>query len=968
MKNFQKSFILLFFICSSSGLYANIDIQKVGVPYIENFPKSIYRAANQNWAIAQDQNNIIYVANNEGLLTYNGSAWKLYEMRNKIILRAVATDGKGRIYTGGFEDFGYWEYNAKGILYYKSLIPLLPKGIKLSDEVWKIYVDGNRVLFQSFSKIFIYQNNKIKLVDDAEAKGQPYLFLHHVNNRFFVEVINTGLFELKKDKIVPLPGSQVLGQTGILSILPFGGQNMLVGTAKNGLFLYNGTSFQKWNNQGENYLKNFQLNNGAKVLGKYYAFGTILNGVIILDENGNIVQQINKGNGLQNNTVLGLLVDREKNLWCALDNGIDRIEINSPLYFYLDKSGQFGTVYSSVIHNGYIYLGTNQGLFYSRWQDESQNRQNFEFNLVKNSQGQVWDLSVFDNNLICGHNTGTYLVKGTELEKISSVNGGWFIARSNIKPDILIQGTYTNLVVYKKNSHGRFEMLNKIEGFSGPFRYVQQDSRGNIWASHVYKGLYRIKLSADYSKIIEIKEYGVNSGLPSNQRVNVFNLNGRIIFSTNQGFYVYDEISDKFHNYEQLNSKLGSFSKSNKVIGVNASRYWFIRKGNISLVDFGEGGNLNIDSNVFNALKNRMFHDFENINKINNDFYLISIDDGFVIFHRTSQLANKEKLPRVIIGQVEITGTADSVISHFGREGKDIQISYKNRNIRINYALPYYQQGDIRFQYLLEGYSSQWSEWTGQSEKNFTNLPAGDYVFKVRAKYNEQLISEISTFRFIILPPFYATKIAFLVYLILLLVLAFYLKKLYERNLVRHRQEIEAKLQKEKEAQLKEEAIINGQKLMKLKAEKLEAELMGKAREVTNSTMNIVYKNELLQKIKDELYQLKDEQGKKLSDDQLRKIQKVIDEGINDERDWDLFEKSFNETHENFFNKLKANSPELVPNDLKLCAYLRMNMSSKEMASLLNITLRGVEIRRYRLRKKLKIPHDKNLVEFLIEM
>ena len=132
--------------------------------------------------------------------------------------------------------------------------------------------------------------------------------------------------------------------------------------------------------------------------------------------------------------------------------------------------------------------------------------------------------------------------------------------------------------------------------------------------------------------------------------------------------------------------------------------------------------------------------------------------------------------------------------------------------------------------------------------------------------------------------------------------------------------------------------------------------------------MSLVYKNELLQKISQEMLKLKDKNGEKLSEDQLRKIQKVIDEGMNDQRDWNLFENSFNEAHESFFKKLKANHPDLVPNDLKLCAYLRMNMSSKEMASLLNISLRGVEIRRYRLRKKLDVPHDKNLVEFLMEL
>ena len=193
-------------------------------------------------------------------------------------------------------------------------------------------------------------------------------------------------------------------------------------------------------------------------------------------------------------------------------------------------------------------------------------------------------------------------------------------------------------------------------------------------------------------------------------------------------------------------------------------------------------------------------------------------------------------------------------------------------------------------------------------------------------------------------------------------------KKLYEKKLLKDQQAITEKLQAEKEIFLKKEAEATEKQIIKLQTEKLQAELAGKSRELANSAMSLVYKNELLQKISHEMLKIKDANGKPLAEEQLKRIQKVIDEGMNDERDWNLFESSFNEAHESFFKKLKGNHPDLVPNDLKLCAYLRMNMSSKEMASLLNISLRGVEIRRYRLRKKLNVPHDKNLVEFLMEL
>jgi DNA-binding CsgD family transcriptional regulator len=298
----------------------------------------------------------------------------------------------------------------------------------------------------------------------------------------------------------------------------------------------------------------------------------------------------------------------------------------------------------------------------------------------------------------------------------------------------------------------------------------------------------------------------------------------------------------------------------------------------------------------------------------------------------------------------------------------DIEIPFAQNNIRISYSLPFYRQEKVKFQYYLEGYSRQWSDWSTQSQKEFTNLNQGTYHFKVRAKINEENISPETVLVFTVLPPWYAGQVAIACY-ILLLILAYYLIRYYYRlKLKRHQHHIHEKLQKEKEDFLKQEAIASEQQIVKIKNEQLQADLASKSRELANSAMNIVYKNELLQKISDEITQLKDSSGKKLSDEQLKKIQKVINDGMSDERDWNLFESSFNEAHESFFKKLKAQHPDLVPNDLKLCAYLRMNMSSKEMASLLNISLRGVEIRRYRLRKKLDLEHDKNLVEFLMEL
>ncbi|HYG40480.1 MAG TPA: triple tyrosine motif-containing protein [Cytophagales bacterium] len=963
---FKKLIVLLSFALILPLAAFAQEVNSIGVPYVENYSKSTYQSGNQNWSITKDQNEIMYFGNSERLLVFDGEYWNKYYLPNRLIIRSVVADSKGRVYTGAFGEFGYWAYNKKGKFVYHSLSKLIPGKTLPKDEIWKIYIDGDRVIFQSFVSIFIYENEKL-----TELKADsPFLFLFKVGNRFLVQVISKGLFELKGKRLEYISGSDAVAQMEILSILPFKNSKYLIGTSKNGLFLYDGESIEKWNNQANEFLSTYQLNNGVVLWDKYFAFGTILNGIIIIDDNGRVIQKINKSSGLQNNTILSLCIDNQQNLWAGLDNGIDRIELNSPLYFYFDKTGSFGTVYSSIVFDNKIYLGTNQGLFYSEWHStKNATFRNFDFKLIPGSQGQVWDLALIDGQLICGHNNGTYLVKGSSIEKISDIGGGWTIKKFDGKPELLIQGTYIGLVLYKKDINGQWTFFRKIDEFVEPSRYVEQDNKGQVWVSHAYKGIFKLTLSEDLTTVISSKNYDEKSGLPTTYNVNIFNLEDRLVFSSDSGFYVFDAISDKFFRYEQLNQMLGSFSRSNKIIKASEKKYWFINHGNVALIDFTQPGKPAIDSARFNMLEGKMVQYYENISQISNSLYLISVDDGFAIYNDLkAQSIQKESIPQVLIRRVEYAIDNSTKVAENGQLLEMIEIPFLKNNIRISYALPYYRQGEIKYQFFLEGYSNQWSEWSSLTEKEFSNLNHGTYQFRIRAKVKDGKTSETGILNFRVLSPWYLSNWAIVFYIVFSIGFAIFLRYLYLMNLKKHRVEIQQKLQKEKEEYLKQEAIANEQKIVKLKNEQLRKDLSGKSRELANSAMNIVYKNELLEKIRQGIYELKDSQGKRLSEDQLKKIQKIIDEGMNDERDWNLFERSFNEAHENFFKKLKANHPKLVPNDLKLCAYLRMNMSSKEMASLLNITLRGVEIRRYRLRKKLDLDHDKNLVEFLMEL
>ena len=948
-----KYFLVILFIAGHFVETIGQNIPRVGSPYVQQYSKTIYHAGNQNWGIAISPEGMIYSANTEGLLQFDGQEWELLRMKNHAGLRSVNIDPTGRIFVGGAGEFGYWSRSDFGKMEYSSLSGLVKDQQSLkNDEIWRIIIDGDKIYFHTFSKSYLYQNNQIKTIT---ADGEPFLFGFQVNGKMYFEQLPSGLHELNDSKLIPVKDKHKLLGYNILAMLPYSSNEVLIGTDRNGVFKMNADgSIEPWKTEAQDLLRKYQINNAVKLFGNQYAFGTIQNGVIIVNQAGEIVQHINKNNGLQNNTVLSLAVDKQSNLWVGLDNGIDRIDINSPLYYYSDLTGNIGTVYSSIIFENKIYLGTNQGLFVSDWQGVNDYK-SLNFKIVPNSQGQVWKLANIKGQLICGHNNGTFVVEGNALRQVSSVTGAWdFLAIRDSK--YWLQANYTGVGLMQSDPAASF--VKQFSYKKDPIRNIMQIGPESFWLSNS-QNVFSFKLSPDYQDALEFKLE--NNGLPKDSKLHgIYNLANNIVFASDSGFYLYDNILRAFKPYEELNSQLVSFASANKIIPINNNAYWFIKKSHLAKIQFLSDGKLKIDSSSWNSLKGRMMNDYEQVLNVNENLSLIGLDNGFALYF--NQYPLQQSIPKPII--TSIWNTTSEPYSIYD----ELEIPNKENNIRFSFASAWYSSSPLKYQYYLEGYTESWSTWEETAFKDFTNLPFGSYTFQVRAITPNGVKSEITSVSFKVLPPWYLSWPAILVYFIGLGLIVYFGKKWYEDRLLEHQRKLKKKMLEEQEERMAREAAANEKKLISLKNLQLEQELESKNRELANAAMNIVYKNEMLNNLHHELTNLNDSSGNKLSNDQLRKVNKLIDEAHSDDRDWDLFEKSFNEAHENFFKKLKSEYPSLVPNDLKLCAYLRLNMSSKEIASLLNISTRGVEIRRYRLRKKLNLPTNKNLTEFLLEL
>jgi hypothetical protein len=897
-------------------------------PRVKNFEKTTYRSQNQNWMIAQGVEGFMYFANNGGLLEYDGVRWASYSLPEGQIVRAVACDREGRIFTGGFAEFGYWQRDGKGKLHYHSLSPLIESEKFGREEIWHILVLEEFVFFQSFSAIYKYDYEKItELIPPGNI-----MFMQKANGRLLLPVIGQGLYEmLPEEEFTFIKGSSFLADMIVTAILPFD-EGFLVGTGHNGVFRYRNGGFSVWENEINEFLKGRQLNKACILSNGLLAFGTILNGLYIVQTDGRLRFHLDKEKGLQNNTVLTLFEDRSGDIWLGLDKGIDLLAFSEPLTYYQDKSGKTGAVYAAVTYQEKLYIGTNQGVFSKPWPGDA-----FQsFNLLEGTQGQVWELKTFDGQLLCGHNEGTFLIRNGDIRKISDVTGGWSTIRLPERPDILLQGTYTGIAVFSKTPGGSWQFSRRLEGFDEPVRQLVRDNNGLLWAAHPYRGLNLITPDADLEEAVSVHAFGKSDGLPTEFRIDLQLIDEQLVIRAGHQFFTWDKKTQRLKPMKGIHSR--PFPEQSCKVIEGTEGEWFRAIGR--RVEWFR------DSISLGSFSLDLAPDYEHVALIDPQTYLFCLDNGYALLDRRNHPTGSN-LPDPVIISVEVLSKRPDALEL----GLPAILSPGRKDMRFSYSVVQYTQ-EVRFRHRLEGFNEEWSEWETAASREFTNLPPGRYRFEVQSS----LSPEIAPFEFSIRPHWHQTNLARFFYLLLGIILVILSLRWHQYRLDRQLHQLEM----QKERQLQQERI-------KARNDQLQADVISKSRELVGSTFNLIRKNEILLQIKEELQKVKSDLGAQIPGRYHNRLIRMIDDHLTSDHDWEVFETNFNQVHEEFFKKLKTEFPDLTPGDLQLAAYLKMNLSSKEVAPLLNISVRGVENKRYRLRKKMDLPPDINLTEFMIQ-
>ena len=450
-------------------------------------------------------------------------------------------------------------------------------------------------------------------------------------------------------------------------------------------------------------------------------------------------------------------------------------------------------------------------------------------------------------------------------------------------------------------------------------------------------------------------------------------LNGEFLLTSNNGLYSYDNKLDTFLLHEVYNILLDSETGLTKVTEDAWGDVWFFTQEYMGVLRKQEDGTYSKITTPFKRIQNQyLASTFENVYVYNQDNVFVGGERGMLHYNPNKQ-KNFDPEFNAFVSEVTLKGRlADSIIKCNGHEASVYEIPYRFNSLSFRYFSPYFEApGNISYSYKLNGFDDLWSPWETRTIKEYTNLREGDYEFIVKAKNVYNKISETSSFKISIAPPSYRTKLAYALYagviiLTATLIIAFFRRRItHTRNMEKAKHKIELKA---KEEYYLEGAKLSEQEIERLKSEKLLIEMRHKDMELANSTMYLVQKNKFLNKIKNEIREFTGKLTVESNKYALRQIVQRIDRDIKSKQHWKVFDKYFDEVHENFIGRLKEKHPDLSPKELRLCAYLKMNISTKEIAPLMNISVRGVEISRYRLRKKLNLDKGSNLTEYLLSI
>ncbi len=931
-----------------------------GVPPIIHYTHTDYNGDSQFWAACQDHNGVMYFGNNDGIIIFEGEKWSKVHLPNHSSVRSLLVSKNGEVYAGGFNEFGRVERDKYGKYIYISMKHLVRPEDRNFNNIWSIHELNNTILFRSFNQIIIFQNQKASIIKAANNYHHSEV---HNGLLFIHEDLSIQLLDITTATYTKLFYTSELGGENYLAMLPADDDQTYYVLTKQG-------SVYEWSfdHPTPKLITRVLPKNSTNML--ICAIKSKTNEIYLgtLSENiqrwtihdGKLEHSSNFPEN-QDNTVLALFESQEGNIWVMLNKGLDYINLKSPLTTLFKNA----SISDALFHNNKIYLATNQGVFVSTEKSPPYSFSQNDFTKIPGVEGQAWHLQIINNQVICSHDRGVFVINEASATQVKGNFGVWKLHPVTNHPGHFFACAYNGLYLVEVTGQNHFISKQKIQGFEESGRdIVSADEKGVYWICHGYKGVFRIKTDENLTQIVSLEHYTDKNGLPSSFNVNVHKWKDEFVFTTNKGIFSFNENNQTFEPHSYLNSVLGTEKNIRQIITIG-DIVWVIIDTELAYFDASLDKPVPISA-PFLSLKNTFNRSLECIVPITENNVLIGTALGLFAFHDQKDASNEPL--SLQFSSVSCTIKDSTVWLPVDSLTTPELLPFNSTEIKFSISSPLFQdKKNVQYSYLLEGYSQSWSNWNNTSTINFAHLKSGKYALRVKARSMSGEFSSEAQYDFGVSPIWYRTSLAYFIWTILIICLFFWLLHTIKR-IIRYEKEKtqkeERKLQRVLELELQQLKMEKEHQIVLENKNKLEEDVISKSKELVNYTMLLSKKHELMIEMQDELKQIKDKAQSETVKTHVKDLSRRIEANLNDEQFLLLFETNFERVHENFFKSLKKVCPDLTQKEFRLSALIKMELSNKEIANIQNISVRGIETARYRLRKRLNISSDEHFANF----
>ncbi len=811
------SLILFYFINNAQV------INEYGTPLIKNYKSTQYSGSGQNWAIVQDSRGIMYFGNNDdGVLEFDGNNWISHPVNNKSDIRSLAIDTNNIVYVGATGEFGYLSPNSKGEMQYHILSNQLDSSKQFKNQVLKTYADNGKIYFCTKTNVYIYKD--LKFIKQINLPKNTYLTFV-IDGKIYSGNYGKGLLKYNGDSLILVKNGENFKLKSITGIIKQK-NNFIISTFYNGIFIYNYKT-----GEIKNFIKDEGVSNLTKSAAIYhfiklydgnFAVATLFGeqGLLIFNPKGELLYKINTKFGILDNQITYLFQNKSGPIWLALNsNGISRIDYNKPIWRFNKQNGIKGGINDVNFFNNNIYIGTDFGVFFSS-PDENNLKSFKKINQINN---QVWSSCIINDDdkkiLLIGTLQGVFSidennnVKNIEENLIGLENhkirfNCYKLYASKINPGVVIVGYPSGIAIFRYKDK-KWYSVKKINSLGVLIKEIIETKEGDLWLSSDHDGVFKV---TNYLADEKISHYYSNKGIPSLKRLNFSIFNNKLYLATQNGIYSYDKEKDIF----QPDSSLGNqFYKKQISLGgfifVNNEYYFSIvdeknKKYWIESETFDKNKIVKNNKIIYRQIPNNLFEigifispDKNKYFYVNDNLYTINpnikynLNETYTTLIRKTSL-NEDSVVFYGTNYIETIFGNDTIKVPVNKQetSENIEIPYKDNNLIFEYSANYFNQNEpLQYSVFLEGNDTRWSKWTTETRTTKNNLYEGDYTFYVKARNIFGVESKPAKFTFTILPPWYRTMWAYILYVIGFILVIYIIVKLNSRRLVKEKEQLE---------------------------------------------------------------------------------------------------------------------------------------------------------------------------------